>query len=187
MQSPCLSPIFHLPGSCGYLWILNVPPIIFLWASAQAETLVCGLLLPYPALFPWLIGNDFPNSGKRTFTSLADLPTLTSHPLCSQLLPPLMSTQNLTCSELVCTSVCGQGLQACLLVLLHCELLSVRTLIQSLHMLLSCNLPPLAQCLARQFLGGSSFIIRNDLESRLVRSPVPSSVLEDIFNVISIR
>lgn len=57
-------------GSCEHLHIPNVPPALFLWASAPrpciGETLDCALLRPQPALFIELTATHFPNSGKMT-------------------------------------------------------------------------------------------------------------------------
>lgn len=78
MQSPCLSPIFHLPGSCGYLWILNVLPIYLSlglctgWDSClwSAPTISCPLSLANWQWFSQLRQEDFHLSGRPSDTPI---------------------------------------------------------------------------------------------------------------------
>lgn len=175
-QPPCFSPIHHLPGSCVHSQILNAPSVLFLWVSAQAETLASGLLLSHPAFFPWLIAINFPNSGKKTFTCMADLPP---HSLWSQRHPPLVSTWSLACSELACTSVVVHGLWACLLALLHCGL-SIRKKRHSFgHHMCFHLVSPTLSTMPGTVVPGTEWP-----GYQAGMSPVSCSIWEDMFNVI---
>ena len=66
MQSSTL-PFTHLPPAW-LLWAFMGPKCttcsLSLGLSAQAETLAWGLLLPHPALLPWLNAINFPNQAR---------------------------------------------------------------------------------------------------------------------------
>lgn len=150
---PFTSPAWPL----GAFTDLNVSSVLFLWASAQAETLACGLFLPHPVLFTWL-PLMFPTKPRWLLPAWKTIRP--SHPT------PCRVSHTPTCAHLEWHAmnwfihVCVHGGWGCLLALLDCELLPDKRNLHSITIYAFILYPPpLAQSLAQA--GGPSFILKN--------------------------